>query len=66
MFGTSGSLKQFENFMKKHKKLCKTLARNVKCIWICIKSENKVSSAFGEAIRRGPSSGSNLQFNFFS
>ena len=47
ILGTSGSLEQFENFMKKHLNLCQTLKRNTKWFWIWIKSENKVSSLLG-------------------
>ena len=46
IFGTNGSLEQFENLMKKHLNLCKTLKRNIKCSWISFISENKVSSTF--------------------
>ena len=51
IFGTTGSLEQFENFMKKHLNSFQTLKRNTKCFWISIKSEIKVSSAFGVAIK---------------
>ena len=51
IFGTTGSLEQFENFMKKHLNSLQTLKRNTKCFWISIKSEIKVSSAFGVAIK---------------
>jgi hypothetical protein len=46
IFGTNGSLEQFENLMKKYLKLCKTLKGNIKCFWIRFKSENEVSSTF--------------------
>ena len=53
IFGTCGSLEHFEYFMKKYLNLCETSKRNTKCFWISIKSENKVSSAYGVAIRCG-------------
>ena len=41
-------------FLEKHLNWCKTLKRNIKYLWVWIKSENKVSSAFGVALRSGP------------
>ena len=64
MFGTSGTPEQFENFMKKHLNLCKTLTRN-----IAFKSVLKVKIRFLRLLwwqsDVALTSGSDLKFNFF-
>ena len=60
---------QFEYFLKKYLnlqvRLTKTLTKNLKCFWVCLKSGKKFIQLLGMQSEVAPSIGSNLQFNFF-
>ena len=60
-----GALSSLKFSWKKNLNLGKTLKRNIKCFWICIKSEKTFLQLLGWQSEVATSSGSNPEFNFF-
>ena len=65
MFGTTGCPEQFEKCMKKHLNLHKSLTKALNAFGSALKVEKRFLQLLGRQSEVAPSSGSNLQFNFF-